>query len=99
MWSATCGSQRKATLEILLRTSQLLLPSHLLHIIELGMRTSSGRRQEWSFIWPSPESCTWRQAGVPRVLGYYGPDVPQRERWSEMQIPVLKIADEPQGEE
>ena len=36
------------------------------------------------------ESGRWQQIGDPRVMGYNGPDVAQPERWSELQIPVVR---------
>ena len=36
------------------------------------------------------ESKEWQASGDPRVLGYNGPDVPQKNRWSEVQLPVSR---------
>ena len=37
------------------------------------------------------DSDRWQRKGDPRIMGYNGPDVPQKERWSEVQIPVVRI--------
>ncbi len=34
------------------------------------------------------ESDEWTPAGDPRIMGYNGPDVPGKDRWSEVQLPV-----------
>lgn len=38
-------------------------------------------------------SSKWQVSGDPRVLGYNGPDVPAKERWSEVQLPVTPKGD------
>lgn len=40
------------------------------------------------------DSKEWRRDGEPRVLGYNGPDVRQKDRWSEVQIPVIAVESE-----
>ncbi|MEZ6071609.1 MAG: heme-binding protein [Pirellulales bacterium] len=35
----------------------------------------------------------WQQQGPPRIMGYNGPDVPEPERWSEVQVPVVEVAE------
>lgn len=34
----------------------------------------------------------WQMAGDPRIMGYNGPEVPSKERWSEVQLPVSESA-------
>lgn len=36
------------------------------------------------------DSDQWQPAGDVRIMGYNGPEVPSKERWSEVQIPVVK---------
>lgn len=38
------------------------------------------------------ESPEWERVGMPRVLGYNGPNVPGRNQWWEIQIPVERTA-------
>ncbi len=37
------------------------------------------------------ESPRWERAGMPRVLGYNGPNVPGRNQWWEIQIPIEPV--------
>lgn len=34
------------------------------------------------------DSEDWQVAGDPRIMGYNGPDVPRKERWCEVQLPL-----------
>jgi len=36
------------------------------------------------------DSEKWQALGDPRIMGYNGPDIPAKERWSEVQLPVEK---------
>lgn len=63
-------------------------------VISLGVRGSydfSRMRAEWKKLeaWLASQT-EWDAAGQPRALHYNGPDVPARDRWSEVQIPVRR---------
>lgn len=38
--------------------------------------------------WVKANLPAWEQAGEPRLLQYNGPNIPRRDRWGEVQIPV-----------
>ena len=40
-----------------------------------------------------PSQGRWHAEGDPRILGYNGPDVPRRDQWWEVQVPVVWKAD------
>lgn len=42
-----------------------------------------------AWIAASPE---WERVGMPRVLGYNGPNVPGRNQWWEIQIPIERVS-------
>lgn len=43
------------------------------------------------------DSDEWRAAGDPRTLGYNGPSTPPGLRWSEVQIPIARVANDSSG--
>ncbi|MFG0274039.1 MAG: heme-binding protein [Phycisphaerales bacterium] len=52
--------------------------------------------------WVEANLPAWEQAGEPRLLQYNGPNIPRRDRWGEVQIPVRPRAaeqDAPTGED
>lgn len=61
-------------------------------VVSLGMRgdleparVRDGVKQLREFLAQQDE---WREAGAPVALGYNGPNVPARDRWIEVQVPV-----------
>lgn len=40
------------------------------------------------------ESPQWERVGMPRVLGYNGPNVPGRNQWWEIQVPIERVGAE-----
>jgi hypothetical protein len=58
-----------------------------------GMGTVNAGLEELS-KWFAGQS-EWEPAGEPRGLNYNGPQVPQRRKWSEVQVPVRRAARKP----
>lgn len=36
----------------------------------------------------------WKRTGMPRTLGYNGPNIPAADQWWEVQVPVERVADQ-----
>jgi hypothetical protein len=70
-----------------------------LTVIAIGMRGGYGMGSvnaglEELSKWFAGQS-EWEPAGEPRGLNYNGPQVPQRRKWSEVQVPVRRAAKKP----
>ncbi|MFM8731700.1 MAG: heme-binding protein [Phycisphaerales bacterium] len=68
-------------------------------VIAIGMRGGYGMGSvnaglEELSKWFAGQS-EWEPAGEPRGLNYNGPQVPQRRKWSEVQVPVRRAAKKP----
>lgn len=53
-----------------------------------GVLSVAERLDEW--LAEHPE---WRRTGMPRTLGYNGPNVRMADQWWEVQVPVERVTD------